>query len=507
MGACCALLNIAIIHLGTVVARVPYIAAAIATCFITIPIAYLALRGFGFQVGTAPHPAEFVRFLVQQFAQFLIGLVLLILGVEWLHLHPTASMAAATGLLWVFAFLSQWLWVFRDGRTSTAARPGADITRSDEGTQLVVVTPFFPAHGGGLERVAYELVTRLAEDYRILWFSSDTDPAPDLPTAKVTCVPMRTNNTIEHVTQLPYPIWSPFSLSKLWLAIGRADAVHVHEHLYFPSIAAILISKLRRRPVIVTQHMGALVLPRRWMTPIYNLGAKALGALLFRLADSAVFISANVMDYFSRKDAANTRIIFNGVDTTRFRYMHDEDRRRLRQALGLPVDSSIVLFVGRFVRKKGIHRIMELARRVPEATFLFIGAGPESPDNTAPNVVVSGRVEHDRLADYYRASDLLILPSSGEGFPLVVQEALCCGTAVLSTTEVATACPDATHLIRHRQVPRDDANNEDWVSALTDTLGDRRYLDDRAQRASFALSLWSWKKCAAKYSDLIHQIT
>lgn len=506
VGASCAVLNIAIIHIGVAVARIPYIAAAVATCFITIPIAYFALRGFGFRMKTPSHPAEFARFLAQQLAQFLIGLILLILGVEWLQLHPTISMAAATCLLWVFAFLSQWLWVFRDRSVLTASQTRTAIAPSTEGVRMVVVTPFFPAHGGGLERVAYEIADRLAAGNRISWVSSDIDPAPDSLSDKVACIPMRTNNIVERATQLPYPIWSPFSLPKLWMAIGRANVVHIHEHIYFPSIAAVLISKLRRRPVILTQHMGALVLPRRWMTPIYNVGARFLGALIFRLANRVVFISENVTGYFSRNDAANTRIIFNGVDTSRFRHLDDLDRTSLRQALRLPTDRRIVLFVGRFVRKKGIHRIMELARLTPDATFLFVGSGPESPDTDVPNVVLAGRVEHDQLADYYRASDLLILPSSGEGFPLVVQEALCCGTAVLSTTEVATACPDAAHLIRHREVPRGDASTAEWQIALAETLGDQEYLDDRAQRATLALSLWSWQKCAARYAELIREV-
>ena len=39
------------------------------------------------------------------------------------------------------------------------------------------------------------------------------------------------------------------------------------------------------------------------------------------------------------------------------------------------------------------------------------------------------------LAELYRASDVFVLPSQGEGFPLVVQEALACGLPVVCGDE------------------------------------------------------------------------
>lgn len=113
VGATCALLNVGLVHVGTAVLHWPYLAAAWLTCFITIPLSYFLHRRHSFRLTGGASWSEFGRFLGQQFLQFFAGLVLLSIGVEWLELNPTLSMAAATAVLWLFSFVMQWRWVFR----------------------------------------------------------------------------------------------------------------------------------------------------------------------------------------------------------------------------------------------------------------------------------------------------------------------------------------------------------------------------------------------------------
>ena len=46
-------------------------------------------------------------------------------------------------------------------------------------------------------------------------------------------------------------------------------------------------------------------------------------------------------------------------------------------------------------------------------------------------------VSHERMRSMYAAADLLVMPGVGEGLPVVVQEALICGTPVLTSVETA----------------------------------------------------------------------
>lgn len=372
--------------------------------------------------------------------------------------------------------------------------------------KLLVVTHYFPDHGGGIELVAEQLASCFAGlGMQVHWLSSDTDAIPLIQQKGVTFEPIPASNIIERHTQLPYPLWHISAIRTLWRAIGAADIVHVHEHIYACSLMTLVIAQLRRRPVVITQHMGALWLRGRWLTFIFNCISRGLARLAFAVATNTVFISDNVRHFFRRQRDPNARIIFNGVDTERFHPPSQRERESARVRLGLREDQQIVLFVGRFVKKKGLRIIERLAHYFPDVVWLLVGSGPEQPAGHA-NVRVIGRIDNDKLPQFYQASDLLLLPSAGEGLPLVVQEALCCGLGVLSTTEVATACPVAADLMRTCILPKGVDAASAWKAALALALADTAYLIDRDRRARKARHLWSWHDCGNQYTALFSSI-
>ena len=373
--------------------------------------------------------------------------------------------------------------------------------------RLLTVTHYFPSHGGGIERVAERLTDEFCKQNVVVeWLSADTDPPPG-PTWNRNTISVRAFNVVERCIQLPYPIWSISALPVLWRAIGKSDVVHVHEHLYFGSIVAVCVGRLRGRPVVITQHMGALGLHTRHFTAVYEAAARALGRLIFGLTTRIVFISANVRSFFGRDECAKTQLIFNGIDPKRFKAVPDDQRGLLRADLGIDPHRQVILFVGRYVRKKGLRILEALAARSPELLWVFVGTGPEIPSKwNRDNVLDLGRIEHDRLPGIYHAADLLILPSSGEGLPLVVQEALACGLGVLSTEEVRDACPPARDLIRAHATPRIGTDIDGWERALRDVLADAKYLETRDERARRAHQLWSWERCASQYLHVFDSI-
>jgi glycosyltransferase involved in cell wall biosynthesis len=365
-------------------------------------------------------------------------------------------------------------------------------TDSSPPMRIVTVTHYFPAHGGGIELIAGRLASEAAlRGAFVQWFASDTDLPPPQTSFRLRCAPVPTWNIIERRTQLPYPLWSPRVIPQLWKAIASADAVHVHEHLYLGSLLALLIARLRRRPVFITQHVGALPLRTRYFSWFYRLATRMVGIVAFGLATRTVFISNNVRRFFGMDHSLKGQLIFNGVDTKLFRPPLSAERSAARRELGIEQNRQVVLFVGRFVRKKGLHIIRQLVPKFPDVQWILVGQGPERPETwLCSKVRVAHHLTHQELVHYYHAADLLFLPSCGEGLPLVVQEALCTGLGVLASSEIATACPAAADLIRSC-VDTEEPSINNWSHALAATLNEHEYLADRLKRASSAAKHWS----------------
>jgi glycosyltransferase involved in cell wall biosynthesis len=130
-----------------------------------------------------------------------------------------------------------------------------------------------------------------------------------------------------------------------------------------------------------------------------------------------------------------------GVDTERFHPGASD----VRGKFGIPRDAAVIGFVGRFTRDKGVPALVEafelIRQTVPRAYLLMVGWFDEADDGldlemhnritTHPRIICTGFVEN--TAPYYRAMDLLILPTEREGFPNVVLEASATGIPVITT--------------------------------------------------------------------------
>lgn len=337
----------------------------------------------------------------------------------------------------------------------------------------------------------------------IVWHASDCDPPPERICERLRCQPASAFNGLERGLGLPYPLWSWSSLVRLVRAVREADLVHLHDCLYIGNIVAYAAARLAGRPVVVTQHIGMVPYRDPGLRLVLALANRLLGRLVLGGACRVLFIAETTRAYFGRwvRYRNAPLVVANGVDGALFAPAKDAERIALRERFGVGEGQPLLLFVGRFVEKKGLRLLRKLVGALPDAAWLFAGRGPLDPERWgAPNVRVLRGLDPAGVAPLYQAADLLVLPSVGEGFPLVVQEAMACGTQVLVDTSVAHACPPAAGMLQTEPVQGKDAA-ERWARRIRALARGGADPALRERLAGFARENWSWEESARRHAD------
>lgn len=232
-------------------------------------------------------------------------------------------------------------------------------------------------------------------------------------------------------------------LLSLWLQRGRRLRAAGYDCMlvswaYPDAAAAGWLARRLGIPYVVKVHGSDLnvqanyPLRRRQIRSALR-GAGAVVAVSRALADKAIAIGA---------DPARVHVVYNGVDSTLFA---PGSRSEARARLDIPVAASLLLYVGNLKASKGCLDLLEafpavLAAR-PQTRLVYVGAGSCRAElleravalGCAERVMLAGAVAHSALGDWFRAADLLCLPSHNEGVPNVVLEAMACGTPVVAS--------------------------------------------------------------------------
>lgn len=379
--------------------------------------------------------------------------------------------------------------------------------------RIVLVTHYYPAHRSGIEIVAGEIARRLAADpgIEIVWHASDCDPPPaqdGAPDAsRLRCRPAAVFNGLERWLGVPYPLWSWRSLRRLVRDVREADLLHLHDCLYFGNLVAFAAARMAGRPVVVTQHIGPVPYRNPALRLVLAMANRLFGRWVLGGACRVLFIAETTRSYFASLVSFRNAplVVANGVDCALFKPAQGADRQALRERFGARQGQPLLLFAGRFVEKKGMPLLERLVRGTPEALWLFAGAGPLDPERWgAPNVRVLRGLGQSELAPLYQAADLLVLPSVGEGFPLVVQEAMACGTQAIVDERTARACQGAAGLLHAESVGGTDAA-ERWTRRIRALIRDGGDPALRARLARFAQENWSWDDSAKRHAQAMRE--
>jgi D-inositol-3-phosphate glycosyltransferase len=213
-------------------------------------------------------------------------------------------------------------------------------------------------------------------------------------------------------------------------------------------------------------------------------------------------------------DPERIEIVAPGVDHTAFAIA---DRDRAHKRLGL--SGRVLLFVGRIQPLKGVRLAVRCLASLndPDVSLVIVG-GPSGSDGEqelastralAAELGVASQVRffppqpHARLAQFYAAAEVCIVPSRTESFGLVALEAAACGTPVVAASVGGLRSLVDDGETGHLVEGRDPA---DFAAPVARLLEDTKRAREMGMIAAARSRRYSWSIAAARlrrlYSDL-----
>ena len=312
--------------------------------------------------------------------------------------------------------------------------------------RILMLSDYAPPHvGGGVEKVVSELCQGLvSRGHDVALLTLRTCPAPSREVNGL--LQIHRAAALDLTRRLGFQ--QAASISVLCSAIRlirdfRPDIVHAHNLFFRTTETAAVLRMFGRTPLVVTLHLGKSEGNARLVGGLVKAYESTMGRFIVRRADRVIAVSRAVAEHARRINGGSppATVIPNGVDTQVF-YPGAESRA-----------GQTVLFVGRLVPNKGPEVVVEAVPRVlarhPQAQFLMAGDGPlrERLESQARHLKVDHAVRflglrHD-VPQLMRDSIVFVRPSTLEGMPLTVLEAMATALPVVATPVGGT--PEVVH--------------------------------------------------------------
>ncbi len=308
----------------------------------------------------------------------------------------------------------------------------------------------------------------------------------------------------------PPPLFPTYpQILAYWGRIGRRlaelrrrfDVLHVHS-ADFSQSAAVPMARLMGRPVLVRSSISG---------EFAGLRASRSGRVQLRMLKGAgafVVLSKRLEGEFERSGLPTSRLhwIPNGVDTAIYHPVSAAMKKRLRQELSLPAEGRILIYHGVFIERKSLDwlvRVLEEPLSRLDLTLVLVGGAARVENQTGYAKRLYGQVAASPVRDriimrdrdpavyrYLQASDGYVLPSTSEGLPNALVEAMAAGLV-----PIATRTGGAEDVIEHGQSgflfePRDDVSFLQCLEAAFGSTGRRPATDSvwRPQNGFRAIS-------------------
>lgn len=302
--------------------------------------------------------------------------------------------------------------------------------------KVLILTHYFQPHIGGIEIVAYNHAKELMkEGNEVTIVTSRLNSEKEISFIdKIRIKRVKALNPFEKRFHVPYPLFSPKLVVVLINEIKKTDLVVLHGTIYLCSFFGAIIAKYYRKTVILMEHVGFVEYKSSILNLIQKLLYLSVGKIVINSSKKIFVLNPDVKRYISGITNSPVAFFRNGVDTNMFHPVNTRKQTQLRKKYKLPVNRKLVLFVGRFVQKKGLDLVLK--SKEPSFDLVLVGSGVIDPPITDSGIHIFTDLAQPKVAEIYQACDLFVLPSRSEGFPLSILEAMASGLPIITTGEI-----------------------------------------------------------------------
>lgn len=246
-----------------------------------------------------------------------------------------------------------------------------------------------------------------------------------------------------------YPL--NFLIAARFFLCNQADIVHFS--LPYPDSCRWLLcaAALMRRSYLITEH---LIPPDPFRAGLYfavtHLLFNSLKRFSYQHAERVITVSEGNRDLLIQKygmPPEKMTVVHNGIDCSRY-HPDPQAGKRLREELSIRPESLVLTCVGRLAEQKGqkylIAALEILARAAGPLTLLLVGDGQlqAALEEDARNRGVAHLIRfagfRGDIPEIFGISDIFVLPSLNEGFPLTLLEAMAAGKPIVATRVTGT---------------------------------------------------------------------
>ena len=305
----------------------------------------------------------------------------------------------------------------------------------------------------GSAKVAYEVSKMLSKKgHEVLLFS--TDRALGKGSLRSETIDKYNGVRIFHAHRM-FPsifdkhriyITSPNSILFLGKATRNSDIIHIHEYRTLQNVVVHYYAKKYGAPYVLQAH-GSLpkIGLKRGLKWIYD---TSFGYKLLRDASKVIALSEVEAEQYRRMGVPEEKIaiIPNGIDLSE--YAELPPKGAFKKKFNVPEDKKIILYLGRIHKIKGIDLLVRAYAHLKNETnvkgVILVIAGPDSGYlkevkslvqglDVSNSVLFTGPLYGRDKISAYVDSEVYVLPSRYEAFPMSVLEAYACGKPVIAS--------------------------------------------------------------------------